>query len=121
MPPRTASEAPPISIRCVGPQSVTSCPNSRCHRSSSGKPLSANAPHAAIIIPPTGAHQSPPPWVAGLVGRSVRAGGGGASRAGSAKQRPAGDEPAVEADEDQVVGRVGERARIAAVVDVQRD
>ena len=36
--------APPISIRCVGPHSVTSCPNSRCQTSSSGKPISANVP-----------------------------------------------------------------------------
>ena len=49
--------APPISIRWVGPQSVTSWPNSRCHMSSSGKPASANAPQEAISRPPTGALQ----------------------------------------------------------------
>ena len=43
-PARSASSpAPPISIRCVGPHSVTSWPNSRCQTSSSGKPISANA------------------------------------------------------------------------------
>ena len=36
--------APPISIRCVGPHSVTSWPNRRCQTSSSGKPISENAP-----------------------------------------------------------------------------
>ncbi len=50
--------APPISIRCVGPHSVTSCPKSRCQTSSSGKPISANVPHAAIRHPPSGAYQS---------------------------------------------------------------
>jgi hypothetical protein len=52
-----ASEAPPISMRWVGPQSVTSWPNSRCHRSSSGKPSSAYPPASAIRIAPTGAYQ----------------------------------------------------------------
>ena len=111
MPPSVASDAPPISMRWVGPQSVTSWPNSRCQMSSSGKPLSANAPQAAIIAPPTGAHQSPPIWIAVLVGRSVPAG----------HRQHARDEHAEEPDEDQVVGRVGERARVAAVVDVQGD
>ena len=73
MPPSVASDAPPISIRWVGPQSVTSWPNSRCHMSSSGKPMSAKAPQAAIIRPPTGAHQSPPRWTAVFAGRSVPA------------------------------------------------
>ena len=50
--------APPISIRWVGPQSVTSWPNSRCQTSSSGKPISANAPAAVISTPPSGAYQS---------------------------------------------------------------
>ena len=36
--------APPNNIRWVGPQSVTSWPNTRCQTSSSGKPASANAP-----------------------------------------------------------------------------
>ena len=39
--------APPISIRWVGPQSVTSWPKSRCQKSSSGKPTSENAPQAS--------------------------------------------------------------------------
>ena len=49
--------APPISIRCVGPHSVTSWPNSRCQTSSSGNPISENAPAAAISTPPSGAYQ----------------------------------------------------------------
>src|SRR4051812_49787751 len=40
--PTVESTPPPSMIRCVGPQSVTSCPNSRCQTSSSGKPTSAN-------------------------------------------------------------------------------
>ena len=51
-------EAPPISIRWVGPQSVTSCPNSRCHMSSSGKPISAKPPAAAMSSAPSGTSQS---------------------------------------------------------------
>ena len=54
-----ASEAPPISIRCVGPQSVTSWPNSRCQTSSSGKPDSAKPAQAVISTAPSGAYQSP--------------------------------------------------------------
>ena len=49
--------APPISIRCVGPHSVTSWPNSRCQTSSSGNPISANVPADAISTPPSGAYQ----------------------------------------------------------------
>ena len=56
--PTSDMPAPPISIRCVGPQSVTSWPKSRCQTSSSGKPIRANAPQAAIRRPPTGAYQS---------------------------------------------------------------
>ena len=55
--PTSVIAAPPISIRCVGPQSVTSCPNRRCQTSSSGKPISENAPAAAISTPPRGAYQ----------------------------------------------------------------
>ena len=40
---------------------------------------------------------------------------------GSAMASTAGERDAEEADEDEVVGGVGERARVAAVVDVQRD
>ena len=46
--PTSDMTAPPMSMRCVGPQSVTSWPKSRCQTSSSGKPSSAKAPHAAI-------------------------------------------------------------------------
>ncbi len=51
--------APPISIRCVGPQSVTSWPKIRCQTSSSGNPIRAKADAASIAIPPSGAYQSP--------------------------------------------------------------
>ena len=40
----SAMTAPPMSMRCVGPQSVTSWPKSRCHWSSSGKPSSEKLP-----------------------------------------------------------------------------
>ena len=55
--PSSVIEAPPISIRWVGPHRVTSWPNSRCQKSSSGKPSSANAPQAQISTPPRGACQ----------------------------------------------------------------
>ena len=113
MPPSVASDAPPISIRWVGPQSVTSWPNSRCHMSSSGKPGSANAPQAAIIRPPIG-RPPVPAQVDG--GRSW-----GAPCRPAAIDRTPRHEHAVEADQDQVVGGVGKRPRVAAVVDVQRD
>ena len=38
--------APPISIRWVGPHSVTSWPKMRCQTSSRGKPISAYKPAA---------------------------------------------------------------------------
>ena len=41
MMPAVDRPAPPISIRWVGPHSVTSWPNSRCQTSSSGKPIRA--------------------------------------------------------------------------------
>ena len=56
--PTSVIAAPPISIRCVGPHSVTSWPNRRCQTSSSGKPISEKAPQAAISTPPSGAYQS---------------------------------------------------------------
>ncbi len=51
------SPAPPISIRCVGPHSVTSWPKMRCQISSSGKPIRAYRPQIVISRPPTGAYQ----------------------------------------------------------------
>ena len=51
-------QAPPMSMRCVGPHSVTSWPKSRCQRSSSGKPSSEKLPAANMMIPPSGAYQS---------------------------------------------------------------
>ncbi len=103
--------APPISIRWVGPQRVTSWPNSRCQRSSSGKPTRAKAPQAAIRSPPTGAYQSPAMLDGGRAGALLR----------QADREVAGAEDAEEAGEDQVVGGVGERARVATGVDVERD
>ena len=104
-------EAPPISIRWVGPHSVTSWPNRRCQTSSSGKPISAKPPAAAISTPPSGAYQPSKSRIAVGHGLLLR----------DAHREEAGGEDAEQAEEDQVVGRVGERARVAAVVDVQRD
>ena len=56
--PSSAIEAPPMSMRCVGPQSVTSWPKSRCHWSSSGKASSEKLPDANMRMPPSGACQS---------------------------------------------------------------
>ncbi|CAB4935753.1 unannotated protein [freshwater metagenome] len=50
---------PATIIRCVGPQRVTSCPNVRCHRSSSGKAAKPNAPPASSRTPPAGSGQRP--------------------------------------------------------------
>ena len=50
--------APPMSMRCVGPQSVTSWPNSRCHWSSSGNASSEKLPATNMRMPPSGAYQS---------------------------------------------------------------
>ena len=109
--PTSVIAAPPISIRCVGPQSVTSCPNSRCQTSSSGKPVSENAPHAQISTPPSGACQSLVRRIADALGRSF----------GQHHRDEAGGEDAEQAGEDEVVGGVGERALVAADADVQRD
>ena len=70
--PSVESDAPPISIRWVGPQSVTSWPKSRCQMSSSGKPVSATRRQTAIIIPPSGAHQPPASCTAVGAGRLGR-------------------------------------------------
>jgi hypothetical protein len=56
--PSIESEAPAIINTCVGPQRVTSCPNSRCQTSSSGKPESAKAPQRKISAEPRGTCQS---------------------------------------------------------------
>ena len=103
--------APPISIRCVGPQSVTSWPKMRCQTSSSGKPISANAPqqrdqHAAERRVPVAAMRT--------------ALGDGLSRGSTHARKPA-VKIAEQAAEDEVVRGVGERAFVAAVVDVERD
>ena len=50
--------APPMSMRCVGPQSVTSWPKRRCQPSSSGKASSEKLPEANISTPPSGTCQS---------------------------------------------------------------
>ena len=79
--------------------------------SSSGKPSSAKPPQAAVSTPPTG--DVP-------VARDPDGGGAGLLL-GQRERQAAGGEDAVEADEDQVVGRVGQRARVAPLVDVQGD
>ncbi|SLI00094.1 Uncharacterised protein [Mycobacteroides abscessus subsp. abscessus] len=55
--PTSDSPAPPMSIRWVGPQRVTSWPKMRCQMSSRGKPISAYRPAPAMRMPPTGAYQ----------------------------------------------------------------
>ncbi len=65
---------PPIISTCVGPHSVTSCPNSRCHRSSSGKPSSAKSATAVPTAGPSGTRQV-------LVIRRVRRGRRSSERA----------------------------------------
>ena len=103
--------APPISIRWVGPQRVTSWPKRRCQTSSSGKPISEKAPQAQIRTPPSGAYQSRPMRIATALGLLLR----------QHDREEAGGEDAEEAGEDEVVGRVGQRPGVAAVVDVQGD
>ena len=63
--------APPISIRWVGPQSVTSWPKRRCQTSSSGKPMSEKAPQAQTSTPPSGAYQSSVMRTAVALGRPL--------------------------------------------------
>ena len=109
--PMSVIEAPPISIRCVGPQRVTSWPKRRCQTSSSGKPVSEKAPQAAIRMPPMGAYQSP----------EMRIGGGAGALLRHHDGEEAGREDAEEAGEDEVVRGVRERALVAALVDVDRD
>ena len=62
--PTSVIAAPPMSIRWVGPHSVTSWPNRRCQTSSSGKPIRLKAPQAQIRTPPSGASQSLPMRIA---------------------------------------------------------
>ena len=103
--PMSVIAAPPKSIRWVGPQSVTSWPKSRCHMSSSGKPISEKAPQAAIRTPPSGAYQVRVMRTAVALGLPV----------GQDHRDVARGEDAEEAEEDEVVRRVGERARVAAL------
>ncbi len=108
--PSTESEAPPISIRWVGPQRVTSWPKIRCQMSSRGKAASELAPQIAIISAPIGACQP------GAISKEVRVG-----LFGRAMAEHPGEQHAEEPGEDEVVGGVGERAGVAALVDVQGD
>ena len=103
--------APPISIRCVGPHSVTSWPNSRCQTSSSGKPISANVPAAAISTPPSGAYQPGATCTATRDGLLQR----------QAHRQEARREHAEQPGEDEVVRDVGQRPLVAALRDVQGD
>ncbi len=70
--PSSVITAPPMSMRCVGPQSVTSWPKSRCQKSSSGNAMSANRPVAHMSTPPSGAYQSRAMRIAVGPGRSAR-------------------------------------------------
>ena len=109
--PTSVIDAPPMSMRCVGPQSVTSWPKRRCQTSSSGKPISENAPQAHDE---DAAERRVPVLLDADRGRPdllLRQHHGEEARG----------EDAEEAEEDEVVRRVGERALVAAVVDVQRD
>ena len=109
--PSVESDAPPNSSRCVGPHSVTSWPKMRCQMSSSGKPASATPEQTRIRTPPSGACRPPgrpDRGRAGLLGRQED------------RDQP-GEEDPEQPDEDEVVRGVGERARIAARVEVGRD
>ena len=99
---RRRGAAPPIIIRWVGPQSVTSWPKIRCQKSSSGKPSRAKVLAASSPIPPSGAYQSSP---------SPDGGAGSAVPSRQHDRAEAGDEDAEQAEEDQEVRGVGERAR----------
>ena len=109
--PTSVIAAPPISIRCVGPQSVTSWPKRRCHTSSSGKPISEKAPQAQTSTPPSGAYQSSRDPHRGRARPLL----------GQHHREEAGAEDAEQAGEDEVVRGVGQRALVAADADVQRD
>ena len=89
---------------------MTSCPNSRCHTSSAGKPASAICPAPRMTSEPIGTRQF-------LVSRKVRRGSGSRARpeAEDARVREAED-----AQEDRIVRRVGQRAFVAAVLHVDR-
>ena len=67
--PSVASEPPPMSIRWVGPQSVTSWPKRRCQRSSSGKAGEGEGAAGGDHQPAGGR----PPAVAQVHGRVARA------------------------------------------------
>ena len=109
--PTSVIAAPPISIRWVGPQSVTSWPNSRCQKSSSGK--------AGERERATGEQQHAADGRVPVAGDAHRAAPG--PLGGEDHREEAGDEAAEQPGEDQVVRRVGERAGVAALVDVQGD
>ena len=110
--PTSDSPAPPMSMRWVGPQSVTSWPNSRCHTSSRGKPSSAYMPAPASSRPPTGACQP-------SVTRTEAGPGLHADR--QADREDAAGEDAEQAEQDEVVRRVRERPGVAPLADVQAD
>ena len=105
--------APPRSIRWVGPQRVTSWPKMRCQTSSRGKPASENPPQSEE----QDAADRRVPVAAEADRRRPRAGPLGRQEDG----QPARGEDAHQAEQDRVVGDVRERARVAAVVDVDGD
>ena len=83
----------------------------RCQTSSSGKPISAYSPHPAISKPPTGAYQL----------RVMRTAAGPGLSYGSTHRQAARDEEQEQAEQDEVVRRVGQRTGVAALADVQAD
>ena len=84
-PPYVDRLAPPMSMRWVGPNSVTSWPKSLCQTSSSGKPSRAKVPQPSRRPAPTGARQE-------RVRRSVPA--GRLSRDSAIEMAPAAKTPA---------------------------
>ncbi len=80
------STAPAIIMMWVGPQSVTSWPNSRCQTSSSGKPDRAKLEHSSISAPPTGMR----PRIGRLIAVALR---GSSSLGSDIASRPAAKMP----------------------------
>ncbi len=104
-----ASRRPTIST-WVGLQSVTSWPKRRCQTSSIGKVISAMPPQSSITAPPSGT------FTRRQTQRGRDLAVGAQDHREEARERDPG-----QAEHDHVVGVVGERAGVAAVVDVDPD
>ncbi len=111
--PTSDMPAPPISIRCVGPQRVTSWPKSRCQ--------SVVEREAGQREGAAGGHQDAADRGVPALGDADGARARALALLGQRDGDDAGGEDAEQADQDQVVRGIGERAGVAAVVDVQRD